>query len=138
MSKQKSGGMLGGILIGGMVGAVTGLLLAPKSGRETRKLLRKSADALPELAEDLASSLQLQAHRLSDTALQNWDGTLNRLREAIAAGVDAGLDENQRLRRTHSPASPPGESPSAAGQPGPEASALADPSPAAPAPDVHA
>jgi gas vesicle protein len=109
MSKQKSGGIWGGILIGGMVGAVTGLLLAPKSGRETRKLLRKSADALPELAEDLASSLQLQANRLSDQALQNWDGTLARLREAIAAGVDAGLQENQRLRQD-SPPPPSGAS----------------------------
>lgn len=97
MSKQKSGGLWGGIVIGGVVGAVTGLLLAPKEGRETRKLLRKSAHALPELAEDLASSLQLQAHRLSGTALQNWEGTLTRLREAIAAGVDAGIAQSDRL-----------------------------------------
>ncbi len=99
MANNQSSGFLGGLLIGSALGAVTGLLLAPKAGRETRKLLRKSADALPELAEDLATSLQLQADRLSDTALQNWEGTLVRLKEAIAAGVEAGLEENRRLNR---------------------------------------
>ena len=73
MSEQKSSGLLSGILIGGTIGAVAGLLMAPKAGRETRRLLRKSADALPELAEDLATSVQIQAHRLSGTAIENWD-----------------------------------------------------------------
>lgn len=103
MSQQKSGGSggnwLGGILIGSAVGAVAGLLMAPKTGRETRRLLRKSADALPELAEDLATSVQIHAHRLSGSALTNWDGTLARLRDAVAAGVDAGLQESDRLSR---------------------------------------
>ena len=46
-------------------------------------------DALPELAEDLSSSIQLQADRLSESTLNNWDGTLTRLKEAIAAGIEA-------------------------------------------------
>ncbi len=106
MSDKKSGGLLGGILIGGAVGAVAGLLMAPKTGRETRRLLRKSADALPELAEDLASSVQTHAHRLSGTAMDNWDGTLARLKDAVAAGVDAGVQENRR-RQAPSQATPP-------------------------------
>lgn len=107
MSEKKSGGFLGGILIGGAVGAVAGLLIAPKTGRETRRLLRKSADALPELAEDLATSVQIHAHRLSGSALNNWDGTLARLKTAVAAGVDAGLQENRRRQAGASPAPPP-------------------------------
>jgi gas vesicle protein len=103
MSERKSSGLLGGLLIGSALGAVAGLLMAPKTGRETRRLLRKSADALPELAEDLATSVQLQAHRLSDQALNNWDGTLARLKDAVAAGVDAGLQENRRLSRDPQP-----------------------------------
>lgn len=106
MSEQKSGGLLGGILIGSAVGALAGLLMAPKTGRETRRLLRKSADALPDLAEDLASSVQVHAHRLSDTAINNWDGTLARLKDAVAAGVDAGLQENHR-QQAHSRPDPP-------------------------------
>lgn len=89
MSNNRSGGFLGGLLLGAAFGTITGILLAPRSGRETRQLLRKSADALPELAEDLSSSVQLQADRLSESALRNWDSTLLRLREAIAAGLEA-------------------------------------------------
>jgi gas vesicle protein len=82
------------------LGAIAGLLMAPKTGRETRQLLKKSADALPELAEDLSSSVQLQADRLSNKALRNWDGTLGRLKEAIAVGLEASQREQQRLSQT--------------------------------------
>ncbi|MDJ0537715.1 MAG: YtxH domain-containing protein, partial [Microcystis sp. M53603_WE2] len=38
-----------GVLVGSAVGAVAGLLVAPRSGKETRRILQKSARALPEL-----------------------------------------------------------------------------------------
>lgn len=94
---QSGSGFLGGAILGAAAGAVVGLLLAPRSGRETRQLLKKSADALPELAEDLSTSVQLQADRLSETALRNWDGTLGRLRQAISAGVEASQRARQQL-----------------------------------------
>lgn len=93
---------MGGVLLGAVVGAVAGLLVAPKTGRETRQLIRKSADALPELVEDLSSSVQLQADRLSETAIRNWDGTLERLKEAIAAGVEASQREVQEMSDSRS------------------------------------
>lgn len=90
MSEQDRAGIfVSGLMIGSAVGTVLGLLVAPRTGRETRKVIRKSADALPELAEDLTASIQLQADRLSESTLENWDGTLARLREAIAAGIEA-------------------------------------------------
>lgn len=94
MSKQNTTiAFIGGTILGGAVGTVLGMLVSPRSGRETRQLLRKSADALPELAEDLSTSLQLQTDRLSESAIRNWDGTLTRLREAIAAGIEASRSE---------------------------------------------
>lgn len=100
MSNNRSGAFFGGLIIGAAIGAVAGILSAPRAGRETRQLLRKSADALPELAEDLSSSVQLQADRLSESALRNWDSTLIRLREAITAGVEATQRERQILETT--------------------------------------
>lgn len=103
MSENRSGSsglFIGGLLLGAAIGTVTGLLIAPRSGRETRQFLKKSADALPELAEDLSTSVQLQADRLSETALRNWDGTLARLRESIAAGLEASQRERQELHAT--------------------------------------
>jgi gas vesicle protein len=104
MSDNRSGSsglFVGGLFIGAVVGAVAGLLAAPKTGRETRQLIKKSADALPELVEDLSSSIQLQTDRLSERTLRNWDGTLGRLREAIAAGVDASQREIQEMPEPH-------------------------------------
>jgi len=99
MSNNRSGVFIGGLMLGATIGALTGLLAAPRTGRETRKLLKKSANAIPELAEDLSTSVQIQADRLSANALRNWDDTLDRLREAIAAGVDASQRESQVLKR---------------------------------------
>ncbi len=89
MSKNRSGSFIGGLLLGTALGAVTGILIAPRKGRETRQLLKKSADALPELAEDLSTSMQIQTDRLSASALRSLDGTLKRLREAMNAGLEA-------------------------------------------------
>ncbi|MBD2562789.1 YtxH domain-containing protein [Nostoc sp. UIC 10607] len=99
MSNNRSGVFIGGLMLGATIGALTGLLAAPRTGRETRKILKKSANAIPELAEDLSTSVQIQADRLSASALRNWDETLDRLREAIAAGVDASQRESQVLKR---------------------------------------
>lgn len=100
MSKKSARAFISGLLLGSAIGTVTGLLIAPRTGRDTRQLLKKSADALPELAEDLSTSVQLQADRLSESALRNWDGTLARLREAIAAGIEASQRETLDLRQS--------------------------------------
>ena len=96
MSKQnKTGAFIGGMTIGGAIGLVVGLLAAPRTGKETRKVIKKSADALPELAEDLSTSIQFQADRLSESTLENWEGTLSRLKQAIAAGIEASQETTQ-------------------------------------------
>jgi len=107
MSNNRSGTFIGGVLLGAAVGTITGLLMAPRTGKETRQFLKKSADALPELAEDLSTSVQMQADRLSESALRNWDGTLERLREAISAGVEASQKESQVMNRNEVTPEPP-------------------------------
>ncbi|WP_138497699.1 YtxH domain-containing protein [Nostoc sp. PA-18-2419] len=99
MSNNRSGIFVGGLMLGATIGALAGLLVAPRTGRETRKILQKSANAIPELAEDISTSVQIQADRFSASALRNLDETLDRLREAIAAGVDASQQESQVLKR---------------------------------------
>lgn len=99
MSNNRSGVFIGGVALGAAIGTLTGLLMAPRTGRETRQMLKKSADALPELAEDLSTSVQMQADRLSESALRSWDETLDRLREAIAAGIEASQQERQVVKR---------------------------------------
>jgi gas vesicle protein len=90
-------GFWSGLVLGVAGGAIAGLLLAPRPGRETRRLLRETADALPELIEDLAQELQLQAEHLSEDGLQRWETTLERLRAAAVAGIAASQQEHQTL-----------------------------------------
>jgi gas vesicle protein len=97
MSKQsRVGAFVGGMMIGSAVGTIVGLLIAPRTGKETRHVLKKSADALPELAEDLSTTIQLQTDRFSESVFRNWDGTLTRLKGAIAAGIEAGQLESKQ------------------------------------------
>ena len=108
MSQQRSGIFLGGVLVGTALGTVAGLLFAPRSGRNTRYLLKQSIEALPDLADDLSASLQLQADRFSTSALKQWDETLDHLRESIAAGIDAAQDQRQHLQQEQTkPPTPP-------------------------------
>jgi len=100
MSNKRSGLFVGGLLVGSAIGTAIGLLIAPRTGQQTRKLLKKSADALPELVEDLSTSVQLQADRLSESALENWEETLDRLKEAIAAGLEAYSSDHQTISQS--------------------------------------
>lgn len=89
MSQHNSDHFLSGFLAGTAIGTVLGLLIAPRSGKHTRRVLKKSADAVPDLIEDLSTSVQFHADKLSHTTLENWDGTLARLKEALIAGQAA-------------------------------------------------
>ncbi|MBO0348466.1 YtxH domain-containing protein [Phormidium pseudopriestleyi FRX01] len=97
MGKNRSVIFMGGMLFGAAIGTLSGLLVAPQTSRQTRRILKKSAQALPEIAEDVSSSVQIQADRLSASALKNWDETLDRLRDAIAAGMEATQQEREIL-----------------------------------------
>jgi gas vesicle protein len=99
MSNNRSGIFIGGLMLGAAIGTLAGLLVAPRTGRETRKLVKKSANAIPELAEDISTSVQIQADRISTSTLQNWDETVDRLREAITVGIDATQRESQNLNK---------------------------------------
>lgn len=53
MSEDKTFSFLKGILVGAIAGAVTGVLLAPKSGAETREDLKKLAVDFGDKANEL-------------------------------------------------------------------------------------
>jgi gas vesicle protein len=63
---SNSGDFLKGLLIGGLVGAVAGILLAPKAGKELRDELKGKADearALLEKTVERAQELKKEADR---------------------------------------------------------------------------
>jgi gas vesicle protein len=101
MADKNRGTLIGGIFIGVAIGAITGLLVAPRKGQDTRKILNKTVSAVPQMAEDISSSVQLQADKLSAAAGDRWHDTLDRLATAISAGIVA----SQSVRELNSPIS---------------------------------
>jgi gas vesicle protein len=89
MADKNHSTFIGGIFVGVAIGAVAGLLAAPRKGRDTRKILNKTVSAVPQMAEDIASSVQLQADKLSAATGDRWHDTLDRLSTAISAGIIA-------------------------------------------------
>jgi gas vesicle protein len=87
---------VGGILIGSAMGTILGLLLAPRQGKETRKILQKTADALPEMAEDLSTTFQLNSHRMVTLTKKNWNQKVAKLKKAIAVGIEASKEVNNQ------------------------------------------
>ncbi|NEP08010.1 MAG: YtxH domain-containing protein [Okeania sp. SIO2G4] len=97
MSNKKSGLFISGLLLGSAIGTLTGLLIAPRTGKKTRQLVKKSASAIPQLVTDLSTSVKFQADRFSGSTANSWEETLERLREAIAAGLEASQKEREIL-----------------------------------------
>jgi gas vesicle protein len=62
-------GVLGGMLIGALAGAATALLLAPQSGKDTRKQIQEKGvelrDRTTELVEDTVAQVRTKANNLT-------------------------------------------------------------------------
>ena len=97
MSNQNSGLFISGLLLGSVIGTATGLLIAPRTGKKTRQLVKKSASAIPQLTTDLSTSLKFQTDRFSDSATNSWEEILERVKQAIAAGLEASQKERKIL-----------------------------------------
>ena len=61
---------IGGVVIGMVVGAVSGLLFAPRSGEDTRELLHEQADELSEAIKDKGLDIFEAGKRQVNSVLQ--------------------------------------------------------------------
>jgi gas vesicle protein len=75
-------------LVGLGVGALMGVLFAPKSGEETREYLSKRADDGREFAQKKARELRERA----DELIERGKDVATRKRESISAAVEAGRE----------------------------------------------
>ncbi|MBO6087908.1 YtxH domain-containing protein [bacterium] len=58
---MSAGKFLAGFLVGGAIGAVAGILLAPKSGEETRAMLKDGAQDALKRADETVKQIQSKA-----------------------------------------------------------------------------
>jgi len=71
------------------VGLGVGLLLAPRSGEETRQLLKEKADEGTEYLKKQTADLRENANDLLDKGRQALDRQRDQVSEAMAAGRQA-------------------------------------------------
>ena len=79
-------------IVGLGVGALLGILFAPKSGEETREYLLERADESREYAQKKARELRERAEDL----LERSKEIMSRQKESLSAAVEAGKDAYQR------------------------------------------
>ena len=85
MSEDR-GNNLGWFLAGMGIGAVLGILYAPKSGRETRQALMDSADE----GREYLMTRGREAREQISTIVDRGKDTISRQREQINSAIEAG------------------------------------------------
>lgn len=83
------GAFLAGLLIGGLVGAVAALLLAPQSGEETRTQIKEKSIELRDKANASLEDTRLRASESMDVAKQR----MIELQEQVKARGAVPLDK---------------------------------------------
>lgn len=79
-------------MVGLGIGALIGILFAPKSGEETREFLANKAEEGKEYAQRKARELRERAEDL----IERGKEVASRQKESVAAAVDAGREAYQR------------------------------------------
>ena len=92
MSDHGSSGLefIAGLFLGGLVGVIAGLMLAPKSGEEIRS-------ELAERGIELRGEIQKRASELQDKVPAFVDEQRARVEDAIEKGKDAAAKKRQEI-----------------------------------------
>ena len=95
MSEDNGGSKVSVFLIGLGIGALVGILFAPKSGEDTREFLASKADEGRDYAQRKARELRERAEDL----LERSNEIMDRQKDALAEAVEAGKDTYKRESR---------------------------------------
>jgi gas vesicle protein len=97
MSEERGGmdaaGYIGWFFLGAVAGAATALLLAPKTGRETRELLAEHGGEVLNRAKVHAGEAREKAGDIFERGREYLEEQSNRLISAFEAGRAAMRDE---------------------------------------------
>ena len=86
-------GYLGWFFLGAVVGGAAALLLAPRTGRETREFLAEQGGEAWRIAQEKAGDVQHRAGDLFDKSRGYFEEQTQRLISAFEAGKSAMKEE---------------------------------------------
>jgi gas vesicle protein len=91
-------GYLGWFFLGAVAGAAAALLIAPKTGRETRELLAEHSGDVLTRARGAAGEAKIKAGDLFEKGREYFEEQTNRLITAFEAGKSAMREEMRHGR----------------------------------------
>jgi gas vesicle protein len=104
MAQEESGyganSVLFSFILGALVGAGIALLVAPKSGEETRKRIKELAEDAKERAESYMEEAKGKAAFTVEKGKELLDETKSIIATAVEAGVGAYEKEKQKAETT--------------------------------------
>ena len=97
MGNNDNGGSFAlGLLVGGIIGALIGMLLAPKPGSETRSEIWERSETLRSRADEAAASLRERVGPAAEGVSSRFGPAVESVREAGASAIE---NVNARLGR---------------------------------------
>jgi gas vesicle protein len=102
MAQNENGGFSAGcvllsFVVGGLMGAGVALLVAPKSGRETRQQLKELAEDVKEKAEGYIEQMKEQVSTVVEKGKDLLEEQKSILVSAVEAGKEAYEKEKEKL-----------------------------------------
>ncbi len=110
MSDRDGGGeFFAGFIVGGLVGAVLALILAPQPGEQTRALIKDrgielkdrasgfSTDVIKK-AEELSTEAKRRAEELSNEATRTVDDFTEKSKGAVKSAINEGMEVARKKR----------------------------------------
>ncbi len=92
-------GYLGWFFLGTLVGVGVALLLTPRTGRETRDLLKEKGEEFARRAGEFTSEAQIKAGDLFEKGRELFEEQTQRLVSAFEAGKAAMKEEMSEKRQ---------------------------------------
>ena len=81
--KMSAGKFLAGFIVGGAIGAIAGVLLAPKSGEETRQMIADGAKDALKRADETVKEIQSKADDVVSDMQKKGDEIKEKLQNLI-------------------------------------------------------
>jgi gas vesicle protein len=106
MAERNGGGeFFAGLVIGGMMGAVLALLMAPQSGQQTRDQLRHASVEIKEHASETLAEAREKAEAITADARRRAEEILNDARKHAEEITSEALKKAEEMQATFSPQS---------------------------------